>query len=156
MIKLLVVGKISGKALNDLINDYLKRIQPYHKLSIVEVADEATFEDPAQQKTGMIKEGERILAKIKADDKVVLLDLSGDEMDSLVFAQRLDEQFTYSSSALIFVIGGSMGVSDAVRKRADQRWKLSSVTFPHQIVRLLVLEQIFRAFKINQHQTYHK
>lgn len=156
MIKLLVVGKISGKALNDLINDYLKRIQPYHKLSIVEVADEATFEDPAQQKTGMNKEGERILAKIKADDKVVLLDLSGDEMDSLVFAQRLDEQFTYSSSALIFVIGGSMGVSDAVRKRADQRWKLSSVTFPHQIVRLLVLEQIFRAFKINQHQTYHK
>ena len=156
MIKLLVVGKISGKALNDLINDYLKRIQPYHKLSIVEVADEATFEDPAQQKTGMIKEGERILAKIKAGDKVVLLDLSGDEMDSLVFAQRLDEQFTYSSSALIFVIGGSMGVSDAVRKRADQRWKLSSVTFPHQIVRLLVLEQIFRAFKINQHQTYHK
>ena len=156
MIKLLVVGKISGKALNDLINDYLKRIQPYHKLSIVEVADEATFEDPAQQKTGMNKEGERILAKIKADDKVVLLDLSGDEMDSLVFAQRLDEQFTYSSSALIFVIGGSMGVSDAVRKRADQRWKLSSVTFPHQIVRLLVLEQIYRAFKINQHQTYHK
>ncbi len=156
MIKLLVVGKISGKALNDLINDYLKRIQPYHKLSIVEVADEATFEDPAQQKTGINKEGERILAKIKADDKVVLLDLSGDEMDSLVFAQRLDEQFTYSSSALIFVIGGSMGVSDAVRKRADQRWKLSSVTFPHQIVRLLVLEQIFRAFKINRHQTYHK
>lgn len=156
MIKLLVVGKINGKALNDLINDYLKRIQPYHKLSIVEVADEATTEDPAQQKTGMNKEGERILAKIKADDKVVLLDLSGDEMDSLVFAQRLDEQFTYSSSALVFVIGGSMGVSDAVRKRADQRWKLSSVTFPHQIVRLLVLEQIFRAFKINQHQTYHK
>lgn len=156
MIKLLVVGKINGKALNDLINDYLKRIQPYHKLSIVEVADEATFEDPAQQKTGMNKEGERILAKIKADDKVILLDLSGDEMDSLVFAQRLDEQFTYSSSALVFVIGGSMGISDAVRQRADQRWKLSSVTFPHQIVRLLVLEQIFRAFKINQHQTYHK
>lgn len=156
MIKLLVVGKINGTALNDLINDYLKRIQPYHKISIVEVADEATAEDPAQQKTAMNKEGERILAKLKPEDKVVLLDLSGDEMDSLAFAKSLDEQFTYSSSILVFVIGGSMGVSDAIRARADRRWKLSSVTFPHQIVRLLVLEQIFRAFKINQHQTYHK
>lgn len=156
MIKLLVVGKINGTALNDLINDYLKRIQPYHKLSIVEVTDEATAEDPAQQKTAMNKEGERILAKLKPEDKVVLLDLSGDEMDSLAFAKSLDEQFTYSSSTLVFVIGGSMGVSDAIRARADRRWKLSSVTFPHQIVRLLVLEQIFRAFKINQHQTYHK
>jgi 23S rRNA (pseudouridine1915-N3)-methyltransferase len=156
MIKLLVVGKINGTALNDLINDYLKRIQPYHKISIVEVADEATNDDPAQQKTAMNKEGERILAKLKSEDKVVLLDLSGDEMDSLAFAKSLDEQFTYSPSTLVFVIGGSMGVSDAVRTRADRRWKLSSVTFPHQIVRLLVLEQIFRAFKINQHQTYHK
>jgi 23S rRNA (pseudouridine1915-N3)-methyltransferase len=156
MIKLLVVGKINGNALNDLINDYLKRIQPYHKLSIVEVADEATSEDPAQQKAAMNKEGERILSKIKSEDKVVLLDLSGDEMDSISFAKSLDEQFTYSSNTLVFVIGGSLGVSDAVRTRADRRWKLSSVTFPHQIVRLLVLEQIYRAFKINQHQTYHK
>jgi len=156
MIKLLVVGKINGKALRELIDDYLKRIQPYHKISIEEVADEATSEDPSQQKSGMIKEGERILGRLKSDDTVILLDLHGDEFDSLGFAKILDEQFTYSSSTLVFVIGGSMGVSDEVQKRADRRWKLSSVTFPHQIVRLLVLEQIYRAFKINRNQTYHK
>lgn len=156
MIKLLVVGKINGKALRELIDDYLKRIQPYHKINIEEVADEATSEDVSRQKAGMIKEGERILGKLKPDDTVILLDLQGDEFDSLGFAKILDEQFTYSSSALVFVIGGSMGVSDEVRKRADRRWKLSSVTFPHQIVRLLVLEQIYRAFKINHNQTYHK
>lgn len=156
MIKLLVVGKINGKALRELIDDYLKRIQPYHKISIEEVADEATSEDVSQQKTGMAKEGERILGKLKSDDTVILLDLHGDEFDSLAFAKILDEQFTYSSSTLVFVIGGSMGVSDEVVKRADRRWKLSAVTFPHQIVRLLVLEQIYRAFKINRNQTYHK
>jgi 23S rRNA (pseudouridine1915-N3)-methyltransferase len=156
MIKLLVVGKINGKALRELIDDYLKRIQPYHKISIEEVADEATSDDPAQQKAGMIKEGERILTKLKSDDSVILLDLHGEEMDSIAFAKTLDEQFTYSSSTWVFVIGGSMGVSEDVLKRADRKWKLSSVTFPHQIVRLLVLEQIYRAFKINRNQTYHK
>ncbi|TFG81312.1 MAG: 23S rRNA (pseudouridine(1915)-N(3))-methyltransferase RlmH, partial [Erysipelotrichales bacterium] len=103
-----------------------------------------------------VKEGERILAKLKPDDTMVLLDLQGDELDSLGFAKSLDEQFTYASNTLVFVIGGSMGVDDAVRKRADRLWKLSSVTFPHQIVRLLLLEQIYRAFKINTHQIYHK
>ncbi len=156
MIKLLVVGKIKEKALRELIDDYLKRIQPYHKISIEEVADEATSDDLSQQKTGMLKEGERILAKLSPTDTVFLLDLQGDEMDSLVFAKNLDEQFTYSANTLVFVIGGSMGVSEALRNRADRRWKLSSVTFPHQIVRLLVLEQIYRAFKINRNQTYHK
>ncbi|MGB7594941.1 MAG: 23S rRNA (pseudouridine(1915)-N(3))-methyltransferase RlmH [Erysipelotrichaceae bacterium] len=156
MIKLLVVGKINGKALRELIDDYLKRIQPYHKINIEEVADEATSEDVSQQKSGRIKEGERILGRLKPDDTVILLDLQGDEFDSLAFAKILDEQFTYSSSTLVFVIGGSMGVSDEVQNRADRRWKLSSVTFPHQIVRLLVLEQIYRAFKINRNQTYHK
>lgn len=156
MIKLLVVGKINGKALGELINDYLKRIQPYHKTTIEEVADEATSDDLATQKTGMVKEGERILSKLKADDTVILLDLRGDELDSLNFAKMIDEQFTYSATTLVFVIGGSMGVSEDVQKRADKRWKLSSVTFPHQIVRLLVLEQIYRAFKINRNQTYHK
>ena len=156
MIKLLVVGKIKEKALGELISDYLKRIQPYHKTTIEEVADEATSDDPAAQKTGMAKEGERILSKLKSEDTVILLDLHGDEADSLGFAKTLDEQFTYSSATLVFVIGGSMGVSEDVQKRADKRWKLSSVTFPHQIVRLLVLEQIYRAFKINRNQTYHK
>jgi 23S rRNA (pseudouridine1915-N3)-methyltransferase len=156
MIKLLVVGKVGAKALGGLIDDYLKRIQPYHKIVIEEVADEATSDDPALAKAGMVKEGERILAKLKPDDTVILLDLRGDDMDSLGFAKIIDEQFTYSSGTLVFVIGGSMGVCEQVRERADRRWKLSSLTFPHQIVRLLVLEQIYRAFKINRNQTYHK
>jgi len=156
MIKLLVVGKIKEAALRTLIDDYLKRIQPYHKITIEEVADEATSDDLAQQKSGIIKEGERILGKLKTDDTMILLDLHGSDTDSLTFAKMLDEQFTYSSSTLVFVIGGSMGVSEDCLKRADRRWKLSSVTFPHQIVRLLVLEQVYRAFKINHNQTYHK
>jgi 23S rRNA (pseudouridine1915-N3)-methyltransferase len=156
MIRIIAVGKIKEKALGESVNDYLKRIQPFHKTLIEEVADEATSEDPFQQKSGIVKEGERILAKLKSDDKVVLLDLQGEEQDSLEFAKSLDEHFTYSSTNLVFVIGGSAGVSDDVRNRADRRWKLSACTFPHQIVRLLVLEQIYRAFKINRNQTYHK
>lgn len=156
MIKLIAVGKIKEKALAELIQDYQKRIQPYHKILIEEVADEPTSDDLASQKAGMVKEGERILERIKPEDQVILLDLHGDIYDSLAFAKQMEEHLTYSPKPLVFVIGGSMGVSDAVRQRANKRWKLSDCTFPHQIVRLLVLEQLFRSFKINRNQTYHK
>lgn len=156
MIRIVAVGKIKEKALGSLIETYQERIVPFHKLSIEEVADEPTSEDAASQIAGKIKEGERILAKIRPEDTVILLDLRGDDFDSISLAKRIDAHFTYNANPLVFVIGGSMGVSDAVSQRADSRWKLSSCTFPHQIVRLLVLEQIYRAFKINRNQTYHK
>lgn len=156
MIRIIAVGKIKEKALSSLIEAYRDRILPFHKLLIEEVADEPTSEDPASQLAGKIKEGERILTKIKPEDTVILLDLRGDDFDSISLAKRIDTHFTYNASPLVFVIGGSMGVSEAVSQRADTLWKLSSCTFPHQIVRLLVLEQIYRAYKINRNQTYHK
>lgn len=156
MIRIIAVGKIKEKSLSSLIDAYRDRILPFHKLSIEEVADEPTSEELASQLAGKIKEGERILAKIKPEDTVILLDLRGDDFDSMSLAKRIDTHFTYNANSLVFVIGGSMGVSEAVNQRADTLWKLSSCTFPHQIVRLLVLEQIYRAFKINRNQTYHK
>ena len=156
MIRVIAVGKIKEKALSSLIEAYRDRILPFHKLLIEEVADEPTSEDLASQLAGKIKEGERILTKIKPEDTVILLDLRGDDFDSMSLAKRIDTHFTYSANPLVFVIGGSMGVSETVSQRADLLWKLSSCTFPHQIVRLLVLEQIYRAYKINRNQTYHK
>jgi 23S rRNA (pseudouridine1915-N3)-methyltransferase len=156
MIRIIAVGKIKEKSLSSLIEAYRDRILPFHKLTIEEVADEPTSEDLASQLAGKIKEGERILGKIKPEDTVILLDLRGDDFDSMSLAKRIDTHFTYNANSLVFVIGGSMGVSEAVSQRADTLWKLSSCTFPHQIVRLLVLEQIYRAFKINRNQTYHK
>ena len=95
-------------------------------------------------------EGQRVLKHIKDNDYVYLLDLNGKEYDSLSFSKSIDDVMTYKSSDIVFVIGGSLGLSDELIKRSDIRWKLSNCTFPHQIVRLLLVEQIYRAFHFKQ------
>lgn len=154
MIKIIAVGKIKDHRLNDLINDYLKKISAYHKITLVEVKDEAIVDNDSPQKI-MDREGERVLKQIKPDEYVILLDLHGKMLDSLALASFLDERFN-TCSKLCFVIGGSLGLSDMLRKRADFALKLSPLTFLHSMTRLILLEQIYRAFKINNHETYHK
>lgn len=156
--KVIAVGKIKEKASAELIREYEKRLQSYTKLELIEVADEMApaGNSEAQNRQVMEKEGQRILARIKEKDYVILLDLHGRMMDSISFSKQLSTVMTYQTSSIVFVIGGSLGVSEAVVKRADLRWKLSDCTFPHQLVRILVLEQIYRAFKIQKHEPYHK
>lgn len=156
MIKLIVVGKIKEKALESLIQDYIKRIQPFSKISIEEIKDEANYEDEAKNLQSLMKESQVILSKITKDDHVILLELRGKLIDSIELSEHMNKAMTYGSKNIVFVIGGSLGVHEELRQRANSLWKLSANTFPHGIVRLLVLEQIYRAFKILNNQTYHK
>lgn len=158
MIKIIAIGKIKEKPLQQLINEYLKRLRPYVKLEIIEVSDEAA---PASNSSALDeavkkKEGDRVLARLKEQDHVILLDLAGTTMDSERLASAIERIQTYRSCDIAFVIGGSLGVSKELIQRADLRLKLSDMTFPHQLVRLLVLEQIYRAYKILHHEPYHK
>jgi len=152
MIKILCVGKIKDKHLQALIDDYSERINHYHKLEVVEVKDEAIN---SEDKIILEKEGQRVLDKIGSDEYVILLDLHGKTIDSVSLANKIDNVFNHNAK-LTFVIGGSLGLSDALRKRANEAIKLSDLTFLHQMTRLILLEQIYRSYKILSNETYHK
>lgn len=158
MIKIIAVGKLKEKALQMLIDEYKKRLSAYTKLEIVEVADEQAAQNNSAVQNEQVKqkEGIRILSKIKEGDYVILLDLHGKEMSSEAFASKLSEIYTYHNSNITFIIGGSLGLSKEVIERSDYRFKLSELTFTHQMVRILILEQIYRAYKINHNEPYHK
>lgn len=158
MIKLVTVGKLKEKALNMLIDEYVKRLKPYTKVEIVEVPDMMAPESNSAAQNEIVKktEGERILSKIKDNEYVILLDLWGESISSEKLAAKIQSIYTYNSSNITFVIGGSLGLSEAVVKRADFRWKLSDCTFTHQMCRVLVLEQIYRSTMINNNMPYHK
>ncbi|MEA5017400.1 MAG: 23S rRNA (pseudouridine(1915)-N(3))-methyltransferase RlmH [Erysipelotrichaceae bacterium] len=158
MIKVVAVGKIKEKALSALIAEYQKRLSGYVKLTIVEVNDEeiVNSEVEALKQRVLTLEATRILNQIKEKEYVILLDLKGEMVDSITLAKKIDSVFTYQTGDITFVIGGSLGVSEEVIKRANWRLKLSDLTFTHQHARLLVLEQLYRCFKINNNETYHK
>lgn len=152
MLKLICVGRVKDASLKALIDDYQKRIQKYHKLEITEVKDEPIRDN---EKEVLDIEASRIMSKIEKDDYVILLDLHGESLDSVSFAKKIDKLFV-SYSKITFVIGGSLGLGEEVKKRANYRLKLSDMTFLHQMTRLIILEQIYRCFKILNHETYHK
>ena len=152
MIKLVCVGKVKDKHLAALIEDYRERINHYHRLEIIEVKDEPLTGD---EKSILNKEAQHVLDKIKDDEYVILLDLHGKTIDSLSLAEKIDKLFI-GTSRLTFVIGGSLGLSDEVRARANERIRLSDLTFLHGMTRLILVEQIYRSFKILNHETYHK
>lgn len=155
MIKIVVVGKIKEKSLQALIDEYLKRIKYFTKVSLIEVDDEAIGKNGKEEDKVKQVEGSRVLRHIGNDEFVCLLDLHGKAYDSIFLAKELDKAFNRYSK-ITFVIGGSLGLSLDLINRADVRWKLSDCTFPHQIVRLLVVEQIYRFFAINNNLPYHK
>lgn len=156
-IKLIAVGKIKEQFTKDEINEYLKRLSRYCQISIIEV-DDSKIKDNASKKEEEIvlsQEGDRILSKIKDNDYVILLDLHGKEIDSVSFANKI-EKISLTNSSISFVIGGSLGLDDRLRKRCNYALKLSEMTFTHQMTRVIILEQIYRSFKILNHETYHK
>lgn len=157
-ITVVAVGKVKEKHMIQGIEEYVKRLSPYTKLSIVEVADEKAPEKLSELEEKQIKkkEGERILSKLSPDSYVIALAIQGKRWTSEQLAKEIDQLATYGKSKLAFVIGGSLGLSDEVLKRADMELSFSAMTFPHQLMRLILVEQIYRAFRINRNEPYHK
>lgn len=145
MIKILCVGKIKESYLNDLINDYLKRISKYHKIEIIELKDNSIYE----------KEITTLLDKIDSKDYNIALDPKGIKITSEVFANQIEKTFLINSN-ITFIIGGSNGLNDEIRGKVNEIISFSDLTFPHGLFRGILLEQIYRAFKINNNETYHK
>ena len=150
MLKIICIGKIKEKYLNDAIIEYKKRLSKYTKLEIVELPD-VSFDI---KKTLEIEKN-YILKNIKENDYNILLDIEGNELTSIEFANTLDK-IRNSHSNINFIIGGSNGVHDDIRKIANERLSFSKLTFPHQLFRVILLEQIYRSFKILNNEEYHK
>ena len=157
-IKVICVGKLKEKYHKDEVEEYLKRLSRFAKTSIIEVDEEKLKENASSkdEQNVLLKEGTRLMSQIKDDDFVFLLDLHGEEISSEKFASKMEGILSKGYSNIDFVIGGSLGLSDELRKRANFALKLSPMTFTHQMTRIIILEQIYRSFKINSHQTYHK
>ncbi len=151
MIKIICVGKIKEEYLNKGINEYKKRISKYHNIEIYELQDEGLLD----KQTTLKKEKEKILKIINPKDYLIILDIDGKELNSIQLAKKIDEIFITNSN-IAFIIGGSYGIDDSIKDLADLKLSFSKLTFPHQLFRIILLEQIYRAFKINNNEEYHK
>lgn len=154
MIRIIALGKIKDKNLKALIDDYVLRIGRYHKIEVIELKDEMISDNNSSENI-IDTEGKRVMEKLNDSDYVIALDLHGKMLDSCEFAKNIDQILMHKGN-LTFVIGGSLGISKMITDRADLRLKLSDMTFLHQMTRLILVEQIYRAFKILNHETYHK
>jgi len=156
-IKIAAVGKIKERALSELTGEYIKRLGRYCAPEVIEIPDEAV--SARESGAGILRhtqaEAERILARVKAEPYVVALDIKGAAPDSAAFAENL-RSLALRYPAVTFVIGGSNGLHPSVIARADYIMSMSNMTFPHQLARLVLLEQLYRAFKIINNETYHK
>ena len=157
-ITLVTVGKIKEKFFEDAIKEYSKRLSRYCKLEILQVADEKTPEGASEAVELQIKEkeGQRILSLIRDDAYVIALAIEGKMLDSEELAERIEKLGVSGISQIVFVIGGSLGLSAQVMKRADYALSFSRMTFPHQLMRVVLLEQIYRSYRIMNHQPDHK
>lgn len=155
-ITFLTVGKLSKKYLKEGCDDFLKRLQAFGNIHMIEVP-EVALKNPslAQIEAAKDKESQALMQKCP-QGYLILCDLEGTQFTSEAFAQKLSHVFTYQESHLIFVIGGSHGVSQAFKDKAQLRWSFSPLTFPHQLARLVLLEQVYRALTILHHHPYHK
>jgi 23S rRNA (pseudouridine1915-N3)-methyltransferase len=152
------VGSLKEAYWREAEKEYLKRLSPYAKAEIIEVPDLPSKEGASKksEEETKEKEGERILAKIKPSDYVVLLDLGGEETGSVELSRRLEGWMERGGASVTFVIGGSLGLSESLRKRGNDVLTLSKLTFTHQMSRIILLEQIYRAFRIMRGEPYHK
>ena len=157
-IKIYAIGHLKEPYLKQGINEYLERLKPYTQMEIIEVNDESIVQNPSQKEIEIAKdkEGAKILKLLKNDEYVIGLDLVKKQPTSPEFAKYLEDKFVLGGSNISFVIGGSYGLSDELKNRCQDRIGLSNMTFLHQMTRLILLEQIYRAFKINRNEVYHK
>ncbi|MGG1440757.1 23S rRNA (pseudouridine(1915)-N(3))-methyltransferase RlmH [Brevibacillus laterosporus] len=157
-ITIITVGKLKEKYLKEGIAEYTKRLTAYCKLNVVEVNDEKAPEELSATEMEQVKrkEGERILAHMKQDHYVIALAIEGQMWSSEKLSSELDRLALHGRSQVAFVIGGSLGLADEVLKRADAKLSFSKMTFPHQLMRLVLVEQVYRAFRISRGEPYHK
>ncbi|MGN0298449.1 MAG: 23S rRNA (pseudouridine(1915)-N(3))-methyltransferase RlmH [Lachnospiraceae bacterium] len=157
-ISIICPGKIKEKYWNMAIDEYSKRLSRYCKLEIIEVADEKTPDGASQMVEESIKEkeGQRILAKIPEGAYVIALAIEGNKLDSVKLSKKIEALGIGGVSHIVFIIGGSLGLSTAVMSRADYALSFSAMTFPHQMMRVILLEQIYRSYRIMQNEPYHK
>lgn len=157
-ITILCVGQIKEKYFRDAIAEYQKRLSRYCKLQMIEVADEKTKENASEAENDLIrkKEGERLLKYIKDSDYCITLEIDGKMLTSEGLSKEIDRLGLAGKSSLVFVIGGSIGLDTAVLKRSDYALSFSKMTFPHQLMRVILLEQIYRSYRIMRGEPYHK
>lgn len=157
-INIISVGKIKEKYLKNAINEYSKRLSRYCNLTHIQVNDEKAPENLSEIEKEKIKEkeGERILKHIKDGTYVISLAIDGDMLSSEKFAKKLDQLAIQGESNIVFIIGGSLGLSKEVLNKAKYRLSFSTMTFPHQLMKVILLEQIYRGFRINKGEPYHK
>ncbi|MGX2961950.1 23S rRNA (pseudouridine(1915)-N(3))-methyltransferase RlmH [Peribacillus sp. JNUCC 23] len=157
-ITIITVGKLKEKYLKQGIDEYMKRMSAYAKMEIIELPDEKAPETLSEIEMLQIKEkeGQRILAKVNPDAHVIALAIEGKMKTSEELADTLDKLATYGKSKITFIIGGSLGLSKEVMQRADEALSFSKMTFPHQLMRLILVEQVYRAYRINRGEPYHK
>lgn len=156
-INVICVGKIKEKYFTDAITEYSKRLSRFVKLNIIEVADEKIPDNASAKEMEIVKkkEGKRILSKLPANSFAVTLCVEGKELSSTELATKLSD-ISMTSSNITFIIGGSLGLSDDVKSASQLRLSFGRITLPHQLIRVVLLEQLYRAFKINNNETYHK
>ena len=157
-ITIITVGKIKEKYLKDAIAEYTKRLSKYCKLEIVEVADEKTPDNASEVVENAIrsKEAERILKYVKDDSYVITLEINGKQLTSEELADKVEKLGVQGTSHIIFIIGGSIGLGEEVLQKSNYALSFSKMTFPHQLMRVILLEQIYRSYRIISGEPYHK
>lgn len=157
-ITLVTVGKIKEQYFRDAVAEYQKRLSRYCRLDIIEVADEKTPDKASEAEETLIKqrEAERILKNVRTDAYCIALAIDGKKYASIALSEHFDQLVLSGKSSIVFVIGGSLGLHKNVLKRADETLSFSDMTFPHQLMRVILLEQLYRCFRISNHEPYHK
>ncbi|NLL76760.1 MAG: 23S rRNA (pseudouridine(1915)-N(3))-methyltransferase RlmH [Clostridiales bacterium] len=157
-ITIIAVGKIKEKYYRDAVSEYAKRLSKYCRFEVTEVEDEKTPDKASASMEEIIKEKEadRIMKYIKADAHVIALEIQGNKLDSEDFAGKLNKLAVYGKSHIQFVIGGSLGLHKKISDRADEKISFSDMTFPHQLMRVILAEQIYRSYRIISGEPYHK
>lgn len=151
MIKIICVGKIKESFYRDALDEYKKRLSKYTDIEIIEVPDEGLTDS----KTTLKKESEKILKVVNQKDYIITMEIEGKELSSKELAEKIDNIFNINSN-ITFIIGSSYGLSDDIKKLSNFKLSFSKLTFPHQLFRIILLEQIYRTFKINNNESYHK
>jgi len=157
-ITVIAIGKLKERYWREAIDEYSKRLSKYCSLQIIELKESLLRANPSPADEEAVKraEGEEILAKIKKGDYVITLEIKGKPLSSTGLADRMNQLALEGKSDIVFIIGGSLGLSAEVSKRANFKLSFSAMTFPHQMMRVILLEQIYRSFKINRNEAYHK
>ena len=157
-ITILCVGKCREKYFSDAVNEYVKRLSRYAKTEIIEVKDEKTPDNASAHEEDLIRETEglRLLQKLPENAYIICTAINGRSHDSVGLSEHLQELMNKGISHLVILIGGSIGLSEQVLARADESWSFSKLTFPHQLMRVILTEQLYRAFRIMNHEPYHK